>query len=83
MKGSGWIKNIREAFNWYLKAAGHGHVEAQFIVASIYDEGGTGIEPNNEEAYKWYLKAASQGHPKAQVENLVRQVEQCHPENAD
>jgi uncharacterized protein len=67
-EGTGVNKDIRQAFNWYLKAAGHGHVEAQFIIATMYDKGGTGIEPNNEEAYKWYLKAASQGHPKAQTE---------------
>jgi TPR repeat protein len=67
-EGNGVEKNIRQSFNWYLKAAGHGHVEAQFITATILDKGSTGIEPNSEEAYKWYSKAASQGHFLAQAE---------------
>ena len=67
-EGNGVEKNIHQAFNWYLKAAGHGHVEAQFITATILDKGSTGIEPNSEEAYKWYSKAAAQGHSQAQAE---------------
>jgi uncharacterized protein len=67
-EGTGVEKDIRQAFDWYLKAAGHGHVDAQFITATIYDKGSTGIEPNNEEAYRWYSKAAAQGHYLAQAE---------------
>ena len=67
-EGTGVDRDIRKAFNWYLKSAEHGHVEAQFITATFFDKGGTGIEPNHEEAYKWYLKAASQGNTKAQFE---------------
>jgi hypothetical protein len=65
-EGKGVERNVREALKWYLKAAGHGHVEAQWIVACIFDGNSAEVEPDSKEAYKWYTKAACQGHAKAQ-----------------
>lgn len=63
--------NKQEAARWYLKAAEQGVALAQNNVASLWEQGGTGIAINLSEAAYWYQKAASQGLPIAQW-NIAR-----------
>ena len=51
-----------EAFEWYLKAAENGDVNAQFIVAEAYELENLGVDEDKDEAIEWYLKAAENGH---------------------
>jgi len=44
-----------------LKAANQGYVEAQVIVAAMYDRG-LGVKNDVKMATKWYEKAAAQGN---------------------
>ena len=60
-------QNYSDAVNWFLKAAEHGHVEAQFKLGNCY-EYGNGVPENSEAAARWYRKAAEQGHIEAQYE---------------
>jgi hypothetical protein len=48
------------------KAAGQGHLEAQFNLGVWYGLG-DGVLLNNAEAFKWYLKAAKQGSENAKI----------------
>lgn len=54
-----------EAEKWLLKAAGNGHLTAQFDLASGYESGEFGVV-NLQKAEEWYLKAAKQGSVVAQ-----------------
>ena len=49
-----------------MAAAKTGNVEAQHILAKMYDSGGLGVPQNKVEALKWYRAAADQGYPDAQ-----------------
>lgn len=51
----------KRAAQWILKAAEQGHLEAQVILAALYDRG-LGVKGNKKMADKWYGKAADQGH---------------------
>jgi TPR repeat protein len=53
-------------FNSYLEQAQHGDANAQFIVASRY-ENGKGISKDLQKAYYWFEKAAKNGQPLAQL----------------
>lgn len=57
----GFAKNPVKAFEWMLKAAEQGLIEAQVAVAAMYD-GGLGIKQDVKKATSWYEKAAKQGH---------------------
>ncbi|PKM13013.1 MAG: sel1 repeat family protein [Gammaproteobacteria bacterium HGW-Gammaproteobacteria-3] len=57
----GYEANEKEAANWMLKAAEQGLVEAQVVVAAMYDSG-LGFAHNVNKATQWYEKAAAQGH---------------------
>ena len=52
-------------FNVYLEQAEQGDANAQFIVASFY-ENGNWVAKDPGQAYSWYEKAAKAGHPLAQ-----------------
>lgn len=56
--GTGVTKNLRESFDWYLKAAERGDVEAEGIVALCYRDG-RGIEKDDGEMVKWLRKSVS------------------------
>jgi len=60
-------RDAQKSFNWYLKAAEQGHVEAQYNVGVLY-EYAEGVEQNLKQAFEWYLKAANQRHAKAQYD---------------
>lgn len=51
-------------FRTYLQQAEQGDVNAQFIVASFYENGGWAVKDPNL-AFSWYEKAAKGGHPLA------------------
>ena len=61
-----------EAVKWFLRAAKHGHADAQYFMGTCL-RSGKGIEKNAPEAAKWYLKSAEQGNVDAQ-----RQVGYCY-----
>ncbi len=46
--------------------AEQGHVGAQSLIGSMYDQG-KGVPQDYQEAVRWYQKAAEQGHAWAQV----------------
>ena len=54
------IDNI-QAVKWMKKAAEQGLVEAQVVVAAMYDRG-MGLKGDKKIATQWYEKAAKQGH---------------------
>ena len=54
------LKDPREAMKWLRKAARQGHLQAQVILAEMY-EGQEGIRRNIAAAIKWYRKAADGG----------------------
>lgn len=51
----------QKAAVWMKKAAEQGLVNAQVILAAMYDRG-MGIKGNKKQATEWYEKAAKQGH---------------------
>ena len=53
-----------KAFEWFIKSAEQGHIQAQFNVGDMYLKG-TGVLQNNQEAFRWFLTAAEQGHVQA------------------
>ena len=59
------IKNEKEAFKWYKKAAEQGDAWAQNNLGVCY-ENGQGVTKDKKEAAKWYRKAAEQGEASAQ-----------------
>src|SRR6266480_6980546 len=62
-------KDLEKAFYWYKKAADKGHINAQYVLASLY-KNGEGTEKNLKKAFKWYLKAAESGNYDA-IEDLA------------
>ena len=50
-----------KAAQWMLKAANQGVLEAEVIMAAMYDRG-LGIPQDVPKATAWYEKAAAQGH---------------------
>ena len=57
----GHEKDEKKAAEWLLKAANQGFLEAQVIMAAMYDRG-MGVEMDVHKATSWYEKAAAQGH---------------------
>ncbi|MDR0611835.1 MAG: caspase family protein [Planctomycetaceae bacterium] len=59
-KGDGVLKDYKEAFTWFHKAAEQGFASAQSNLGVCYEKG-YGIDQDKEKAIKWYRKAADQG----------------------
>lgn len=57
--------NDAKAFEWFTKAAGQGHAEAQFNLGLMYEQG-YGVRQDYQKAVEWYTKAAHQGVAQAQ-----------------
>lgn len=53
------------AFQYALEAAQKGSIEAEFLVAEHYHQGGDDAQ-DQAEAYRWYLSAAQKGYARAQ-----------------
>ncbi len=85
-KGYSVKKDIKEAVNWWRKAAEQGFAKAQYNLGWCYANG-EGIPKDDAEAIKWFRKAAEQGFAEAQY-NLGlcfangRGVSQNYPEAA-
>lgn len=63
--GEGVAQDIKQAAEWYRKAAAQGHAEAQVKLGMMYDLG-YGVAQDYKQALEWIRKAAVQGHAKAQ-----------------
>jgi TPR repeat protein len=59
--GNGVEKDEQQAAEWMLKAANQGHIEAQVIIAAMYDRD-LGVKNDVKMATQWYEKAAAQGY---------------------
>jgi len=59
--------NLKQAFEWYSRAAGKGHVGAQYALGGFYARGET-VKQNYFRAAEWYRLAANLGaYPDAQL----------------
>jgi TPR repeat protein len=54
-------RDEQKAAEWMLKAAKQGLIEAEVVMAALYDRG-LGVPHNVDMATQWYEKAAAQGH---------------------
>ncbi|MDH4444632.1 MAG: tetratricopeptide repeat-containing serine protease family protein [Akkermansiaceae bacterium] len=72
-KGTGVVKDEKEAARWCRKAAEQGNADAQCSLGEYYAEG-TGVVKDNKEAVKWYRRAAEQGLAEGQSKLGYRYV---------
>jgi TPR repeat protein len=59
-------RQLDQAAVWIRKAADHGYLPAQAVLASFYLNG-WGVQQDAKQALEWYRKAADKGYPLAQV----------------
>ena len=59
------VNDMPLAYQSFLAAAKEGHIDSQFNVGVMYEQG-IGIAKNDKEAVFWYEKAAAQGSSAAQ-----------------
>jgi uncharacterized protein len=57
----GFEKDEKLAAEWMEKAASQGLVDAQVVMAAMYDKG-MGVTGDRDKATQWYEKAAAKGH---------------------
>lgn len=59
---------LREAMQWFFKAAKRNHTSSQVQVARMYDHDFVKAYPykSSRKAFEWYLKAANNGHAESQ-----------------
>ena len=65
--GYGVQQNMRQAFEWYIKAAEAGDEVGMYDLGCCYKTG-TGVPINMRQAFFWYQKAAELGYVSAQRE---------------
>jgi TPR repeat protein len=58
-------QDYRQAREWFLKAAGQGHLPALHNVGELYYQG-AGVRQDYSEAAKWFARAAEKGFPGSQ-----------------
>lgn len=79
------IKRLKEAFQWYEKAARQKHHDAQYHLAILFRYGLIG-DKDLGQAHQWFLMAAEAGHREAQYELAILLDEgfagASQPENA-
>ncbi len=56
--------NKKKGCEYFLKAAEHGHTEAQYSLGHCY-RNGWGVDMDLQKAREWFVKAAAQGHSDA------------------
>lgn len=59
-------KRYAEALEEFVRAAGQGHMQAQFLCGHMYRRG-IAAEPNDKLALAWFKRAAKQGYIEAQL----------------
>lgn len=59
------VNDMPTAYKSFLAAAKEGHIDSQFNVGVMYEQG-IGVAKNDKEAVFWYEKAAAQGSSAAQ-----------------
>ncbi len=59
-------KDLTKAVEWWTKAAGKGHAEAQNYLGECYKKG-EGVSQNLKAAIKWWILAAEQANLSAQI----------------
>ncbi len=59
-------KSYPEALEAFTRAAGLGHMQAQFLCGHMYRKG-VAAEPNDKLALTWFKRAAKQGYMEAQL----------------
>jgi TPR repeat protein len=64
--GKGVEQDLKQAAEWYRKAAGKGDVAGELHLAALYRDGGKGLPRDMAQAAAWYRKAAEQGDVGAQ-----------------
>ena len=67
--GGGVSADYQEAVEWFRKAAELGHVEAQAMLATLYQSGHQegGVLQSHRKAVEWWRRAAEQGHAPSQI----------------
>jgi TPR repeat protein len=60
-------KDLKQAAEWYKRAADQGNVRAELHLAALYRDGGKGFPRDMAQAAGWYAKAAEQGEVTAQA----------------
>jgi TPR repeat protein len=63
-EGKGVPKDMKEAFNWWSKAANQGNAAAQNNLGILYAQGSV-VPKDMKEAASWWTKAANQGNAAA------------------
>ena len=57
-------KDLRQSFEWYMKAANQSHAPSQFKIGHFYEHG-LGVAKNIDTAMSWYKKAKANGSNQA------------------
>ena len=61
-----------KAYEWFLKSANNGNVDAMFAVGRCFSKG-KGVAQNDQKAFEWYSQAAEHDNPQA-----VHKLAQCY-----
>lgn len=64
--GKGVAQDLKQAAEWYRKAADKGDVGGEVHLATLYRDGGKGFPRDRTQAAAWYRRAAEQGDVGAQ-----------------
>jgi TPR repeat protein len=64
--GKGVERDLKQAAEWYRKAAEKGDVAGELHLAALYRDGGKGFARDMAQAAAWFRKAAEQGDAGAQ-----------------
>jgi hypothetical protein len=65
--GKGVERDLKQAAEWYKKAAAKGDLPAELHLAALYRDGAKGFPRDMAQAAEWYRKAAEQGDAGAQA----------------
>jgi TPR repeat protein len=64
--GKGVARDLKQAAQWYQKAADKGNVSGEVHLATLYRDGGKDLPRDMAQAAAWFQKAAEQGEVTAQ-----------------
>lgn len=57
-------KDLKQSFEWYMKAASQSHAPSQYKIGHFYEHG-LGVTKNKDTAMTWYKKAQANGSNRA------------------